>query len=171
LKRGGDRSKAQNCALTHAQAAERFSVSERQVDRASALLKAEAGCRAAAELMEQVRNGKIPLSRAEKLMHLTTAQQREVVTQNDGGTDLQPGKRKECRSWSRQFDEMVSETERLCTRMTYLIARADDAGELMPEHRQRLREAWQKAPRWLFVDAQYSEEIPSAPYFMPFDEA
>jgi len=41
----------------------------------------------------------------------------------------------------------------------------------MPEHRQRLREAWQKASRWLFVDAQYSEEILSAHYFMPFDEA
>jgi hypothetical protein len=121
--------------------------------------------------MEQVRNGKIPLSRAEKLIHLTTAQQREVVAQNDGGTDLRPGKGKQRRSWAHQFDEMVSETERLCTRMTDLITRADDAGELMPERRQRLREAWQKAPRWLFVDAQFSEEIPSARYFMRFDEA
>jgi hypothetical protein len=55
--------------------------------------------------------------------------------------------------------------------MTELITRADDAGELMSERRQRLREAWQKAPRWLFVDAQFSEEIPSAPYLMRFDEA
>jgi len=100
LKRGGDRSKAQNCALTHAQAAERFNVSERQVDKASALLKAEASGRASAELMEQVRNGKIPLSRAEKLIHLTTAQQREVVAQNDGGTDVPPGKGKQRQSWA-----------------------------------------------------------------------
>jgi len=33
LERGGNRSKAQNCALTHAQAAEQFNVSERQVDK------------------------------------------------------------------------------------------------------------------------------------------
>jgi hypothetical protein len=49
FKRGGGRSKAQNRALTHAQAAERFSVSERQVDKGSALLKAEASGRATSE--------------------------------------------------------------------------------------------------------------------------
>ena len=60
LKRGGDRSKAQNCALTHAQAAKQFGVSERLIDKASALLRAEAR-EHAAELVQQVRNGNMLL--------------------------------------------------------------------------------------------------------------
>jgi ParB-like chromosome segregation protein Spo0J len=170
-KRGGDRSKAQNCALTHAQAAEQFGVSERQVDKGSALLKAEASGRAATELVEQVRSGKIPLSKAEKLVHLPTEQQREVVLQNNRGNNVRPGTPEQRQSWARQFDEMASQAERMCARMADLIARAEKEGELTPERRERLVEACHNAPRWLFVETEQPEEIPEPRYSMPFKDA
>ena len=67
LKRGGERSKAQICALTHAQAAARFNVSPRTVDKASALLNAAAAGRVDPELLQRVRRGQLRLARAEKL--------------------------------------------------------------------------------------------------------
>ena len=107
LKHGGNRSKAQSCALTHAQAAKQLGVSERQVDKGSALLKAEASGRAAPELVEQVRNGKIPLSKAERLIHLLPEQQRKVVSQNGSATHVRSGKREQPQSWARRFEEMT----------------------------------------------------------------
>src|SRR5216683_8344254 len=74
--RGRDWSKAQICALTLAQAAERLNVSPRQVDKASALLSAEACGRAAEELVEYVRNGELSLNKAGGITHLPKEQQR-----------------------------------------------------------------------------------------------
>jgi ParB-like chromosome segregation protein Spo0J len=170
LKRGGDRSKAQNCALTHAQVAEQLGVSERQVDKGSALLKAEASGRAAPELVEQVHNGKISLSKAEKLVHLPPEQQRKVVAQNDSGTNVRPGKREQSQSWARRFEEMASQAERICARMADLIARAEKEGELTPELRELLVEACRNAPRWLFVETARPED-PAPDSLMPFEDA
>jgi len=171
LKHRGDRGKAQNCALTHAQAAERLCVSERLVDKGSALLKAEASGRAVPELVEQVRSGKIPLSKAERFVHLPPEQQREVVAQNDSGTNARPGKREERRSWARRFEAMASHVERICARMSDLVAAAEEAGELTLERRERLAAAWRNAPHWLFVEIEHQEDIAAPHYRMPFEEA
>jgi ParB-like chromosome segregation protein Spo0J len=168
-KRGGDRSKAQKCALTHAQAAQQFSISERQVDKASALLNAKASGYADAELVEQLRDGKISLSKAEKLVRLRKKPPREVVTQNDCGTSVRAGT-EERQSWTRQFDEVASQLERLCAQTADLVARAEKAGELTPERRKLLLGAWHNAPRWLVADTERQENMTPL-YLMPCEEA
>jgi hypothetical protein len=170
-KHGGARRKAQNCALTHAQAAEHFSVSERQVDKAAAVLKAETGGHAATELVEQIRSGEMSLSRAEKLLHIPLGQKRQFVAQNDRKTTARPKTRELSHYWARQFDEVILQTERLCARTAGLIARAEEANELTPERRERLAAAWRNAPCAPFVESEPQEEIAAPAYRMPFDEA
>ena len=165
-KHGGNRSKAQNCALNHARAAEQLGVSERQVDKGSALLKAVASGGTPTELVEQVRSGKIPLNKAEKLVRLPLEQQLEVVAQNDCGTNLRLGQREQRQSWARQFDEMVTKAERMCARMTNLIDRAEKEGELTPERKERLTAVWRNAPRWLSVEIEQPRENSEPAYFL-----
>jgi hypothetical protein len=158
-KHGGDRTKAQNCALNHAQVAKQFNVSERQIDKASALLKARGQ---AAILVEQVRNGEISLNRAEKFVQLPEAQQHEVVAPSDVQAALRTKAAHEPREqWTRRFDPIISQAERLCSRIEALAARAEEAGELAPERKERLVEVWRRA-RWLLA-AQI--------YLMPVEEA
>ncbi len=64
-KHGGDR-KAQNCALNNVQAAEWFNVSERQVDKASALLNAEKAGKVGAEVIDAVSKGEMNINKALK---------------------------------------------------------------------------------------------------------
>jgi hypothetical protein len=116
--------------------------------------------------MEQVRSGKMSLSKAEKLVHLPTEQQREVVAQNDRGTNVRLGKREQRRSWAGQFDAMVSQVERICTRMADLVARAEQANEWTPERKERLVLAWRDAPHWLFVETEQPKENPEPRYSM-----
>lgn len=93
LEDGGDRSKLQICScLTHDQAAQRFGVSERQVAKATALLKAAANGRAPAELVERVRSGKISLNKAENLLHLPKKQRRKArCAERPPGDPSDPG--------------------------------------------------------------------------------
>jgi hypothetical protein len=147
-KHGGDRTKAQICALNHAQAAKQFNVSERQVDKASALLKVSG--QAAAIFVEQVRNGAISLNRAEKLVQLPEAQQHEVVVPSDVQAALQTKAAHEPREkWTRRFDQIISQTERLCSRIETLAARAEEAGELAPGPKERLVQMWRRS-QWLW---------------------
>ena len=154
-KHGGDRTKPQNCALNHAQVAKQFKVSERQIDKASALLKASG--QAAATLVEQVRNGKMSLNRAEKFVQLPEAQQRGVVMPSDVQAALQTPREQ----WTRRFDSIISQAERLCSRIEALAARAEEAGELAPERKERLVQAWRRA-RWVLAEHNY---------LMPVEEA
>jgi len=62
-KRGGDRSKVQNCTLTRAQAAEQFNISPRMVNDAAALRKRRAKSPAVAKLVERVNKGEVSINR------------------------------------------------------------------------------------------------------------
>jgi len=163
FKHGGDRSKAQNCALTHAQAAEQLGVSERQVDKGSALLRAEASGRAAPELMEQVRSGKMSLSKAEKLVHLPTEQQREAVSLNESGARIRPETReqRQSKSWARRFEETASRVERMSARMADLMARAETEGEWTAQRKERLASAWRERRAGFLLKPSSLKKIPS----------
>ena len=167
LKRGG--SKAQICALTHAQAADRLKVSARQVDKASALLNAEASGRAATELVEHVRNGKVSLNKAEWIAR-HPEQQPEIVAQGDRHTALRTSARKPRQQWMRQFDQVARETELLCYRIARLRARAEEAGELTLERRNRLAHACRGAARRFTVEAERLEQRRQGCDLMPVEE-
>ena len=109
------------------------------------------------------------LSKAEKVVNLKK-EQHEFVEQNERGTNARTGAREPLESWTREFEEIVSHMARLCDRMTALVARADEAGELTLERRKRLVEACHNAPRWLFVEADGQIEMP-ARYRMPYVDA
>jgi hypothetical protein len=170
-KHGGDRSKAQNCALTHAQAARQFAISERQVDKAAKVLKAETSGRVSAGLMAQIRSGELSLAKAEKLVRLPLNQQRQFIANNDRHTSARPRTPEVTTCLERQLDEVISQTERLCTRIKNLFATVEGTYEIAPEQRNRLVEAWRKAPRWLFVESESQKETASPSYGLPFVEA
>jgi len=119
-------------------------------------------------LVEQVRSGKIPLSKAEKLVHQPTELQREVIAQNERGTKVRPGTREQRQSWARQFDAMG---ERISARMVDLVARAEQANEWTPERKERLAAAWRNALRWLFVETEQPKGVPAPADLMPFEDA
>jgi hypothetical protein len=170
LKQGGERSKAQNCALTHAQAAERLSVSPRQVDKASALLNAEEGGRAATDLMTQVRSGKMSLNKAEQIVRLGEAQQPGSAAQNDGHATPQSIVRPARHSGKRQFDQSVLQIELQCSRLENLVLGAGLIAELTPEHGTRLVDACRSAAQRLSAVAERLEQVLEGSALMQIEE-
>lgn len=103
-KPGGDRTKPQNCGLSHGRAAAQFKVSKRLVDLASALLNAVAAGQGL-ELAEQVFSGGMSLHKA---MRLLKQAQRDSLSVRA--------------SHSRRAGEIVRQAELLCQRMDLLVA-------------------------------------------------
>jgi hypothetical protein len=128
-KPGGDRSKPQNCGLSHGRAAARFKVSKRLVDMASALLNAVAAGQDL-RLVEQVSNGEISLNKAMRVLKLA-----------------QLGSSSQRASQSRRVDEIVLQAERLCHRTDLLVADVEKTTALCSEIRMRLARACDKAAK------------------------
>lgn len=96
-KWGGDRSKAQKCALTHWRAGDQLNVSERLVDQAATLLKAREEKRAVPELEQAVCEGKMRLGQATKIAKLPAERQREILSETKGQGRQSPQARQQRR--------------------------------------------------------------------------
>ena len=135
-KPGGDRTKPQNCGLSHGRAAARFRVSKRLVDLASALLNAVAAGQDLG-LVEQVSNGEMSLNKAMgilKLRRLGSSSQRA--------------------SQSRRVNKIVIQAEHLCHRMDLLVADVEKTTAPGSEIRRLLAHACDKAARYFGEQAE-----------------
>ena len=135
-KPGGDRTKPQNCGLSHGRAAARFKVSKRLVDLASALLNAVATGQALG-LVEQVSNGEITLNKAMRVLKLA-----------------QPDSSSQRASQSRRVNEFVLQLERLRHRMDPLVADVEKTTAPGSEIRTQLAQACDKAARYFGEQAE-----------------
>ena len=143
MSRGGDRRKAQFCALSHDQAAERLNISARLVDTASALAhKASAG-ETIPEVLDLVRDGALRLARAQQVAKLPIEQQREIIRDmNRTVTGKAMPKRRQ--QWDQRIANLSAGLERLWHRLERLAHDAEKAGVLTPGVRNRLIEAWRE---------------------------
>jgi ParB-like chromosome segregation protein Spo0J len=128
-KPGGDRTKPQNCVLTHGRAAAHFKISKRLVDLASALLNAAAAGEAL-ELVEQVSKGEISLNKA----------MRVLKRHRLGGSSLRA-------SHAARANEIVRQSELLCQRMDLLVADVEKTTTPVSEIRRLLAHTCDKAKR------------------------
>jgi hypothetical protein len=135
-KPGGDRTKPQNCGLSHGRAAARFKVSKRLVDLASALLNAVATGQALG-LVEQVSNGEMSLNKAMRVLKLA-----------------QLGSSSQSASQPRQANEIVIQAERLCHRMDLLVADVGKTASSRSEIWMLLAQACDKAARYFAEQAE-----------------
>jgi hypothetical protein len=135
-KPGGDRTKPQNCGLSHGRAAARFKVSERLVDLASALLNAVATGQGLG-LVEQVSNGEISLSKAMRVLKLAQLDSSSLRA-----------------SHSRHTNEIVIQAGRLCRRMDLLVADVEKTTAPGSELRTLLAQACDKAARYFGEQAK-----------------
>ena len=130
-KPGGARTKAQKCALTHADAAELCNISARQVDKASAFLNAVARGRAAKQLLESVRSSRLSLNRAETIARLPRNQQLDILA---GGNPVNSRVRRQAdRLGSEQPAETDIQAELLAAELARLARRAQRAGKNSPK--------------------------------------
>jgi hypothetical protein len=144
---GGDRGKAQNCASSHRQLAEKFKISERMVDKAAALLKAADAKAVIRELPELVRQGLLRLSRAEQIAKLPLDEQCEIAAQIRDRKRAKGGVSSSPEGWARQFGGMAARMARLNEQLVRLVSDADKAEMLMPEPSRRLIDACRKAAK------------------------
>ena len=135
-KPGGDRTKPQNCGLSHARAAAQFGVSPRLVDIASAFLNSVANGQGW-ELAEQVFNGEMSLNKAMHLLKLARL----------GSSSL--GARQ-----SRRANEIVLQAERLCRRMDLLVADVEKITTPGSEIRRLLAHTCDTAKRYFGEQAE-----------------
>jgi ParB-like chromosome segregation protein Spo0J len=138
---GGDRSKAQNCALSHGQLAEKFMISERMVDKAAAVLKAAEAETVIRELPELVRQGVVRLSRAEQIAKLSLEEQREIAAQIRDRKRAKAGVSSSAERLARRFEVMAARMARLNEQLVRLVSDADKVEMLMPEPCRRLIDA------------------------------
>ena len=117
-KPGRARSGAQNCALTHDQAAKLCNISSRQVDKASILLNAVTRGRATEQLLESVRSSRLSLNRAEKIARLPKNQQLEVLV---GGSSVDSRARRQA---SGPVPERTGRTDTQAELLAAAVARA-----------------------------------------------
>jgi ParB-like chromosome segregation protein Spo0J len=135
-KPGGDRTKPQNCGLSHRRAAARFRVSKRLVDLASALLNAVAAGQDLG-LVEQVSNGEMSLNKAMGILKLR-----------------QLGSSSQRASQSRRVNKIVIQAEHLCHRMDLLVADVEKTTAPCSEIRMLLAQACHKAARYFDEQAE-----------------
>ena len=139
LKRGGDRTKAQNCAFTHAKAAALLNVSERSVDAASALKNAVDTGRLDPSVSALVHKGAISLSRAAKVARLPKDQQSIAASQT--GSRATTARRPPRKPFARQADDVVRGIENLCSEMEKITVKAAAARKLTTDLADRFIEA------------------------------
>jgi hypothetical protein len=135
-KPGGDRTKPQNCGLSHGRAAAQFKVSKRLVDLASALLNAVATGQGP-ELAEQVFNGEMRLNKAMRLLKLAQQDRSSVRTRQ-----------------SRHINEIAIQAECLCHRMDLLVADVEKTTMPGSEIRRLLAHTCDKAKSYFGEQAE-----------------
>jgi len=135
-KPGGDRTKPQNCGLSHGRAAAQFKVSKRLVDLASALLNAVATGQGL-ELAEQVFNGEMSLYKAMRLLKLAQLDSSSLRA-----------------SQFRRANEIVRQAEHLCHRMDLLVADVEKTTMPGSEIRRLLAHTCDKAKSYFGEQAE-----------------
>jgi ParB-like chromosome segregation protein Spo0J len=139
MKRGGDRTKAQDHALTHAAAAKLLNVGESSVDTASALKnRVEAGL-VDPEVSELVRSGELSLAKAIKVARLPKDEQLVAAARNDRNATIVGTQRR--KPWERQADDVVRKLGATCDKMEQISARANAASKLTIQLSAKLIEA------------------------------
>ena len=128
-KRGGDRTKPQNCGLSHGRAAAQFKISKRLVDLASALLNAVATGQGLG-LVEQVSNGEMSLHKAMRVLKLAQLDSSSLRA-----------------SHSHHANEIVTQAERLCHRTVLVVADVKKTAAPGSEISALLAQACDKAAR------------------------
>jgi len=129
--------------LTHSRVAETLGISRRQVDKASAFLKAVDNGRAIPELRTAVRDGRRSLHRMEKLSHASPDEQRKALAPAVRCTFGKSGLHR--RDWDREFDEIASRIIGPCRLGLGLAMEADGAGQLTPNRWKRLVDSCRQA--------------------------
>jgi hypothetical protein len=162
LKQGGARGKPQICGLTHAQAASKFSVSKRQVEKASALLNAVESGRAIGELVEVIRRADRRLDQVAKISALPKEEQRKVLAAPSPGRSRTSG---DLQEWYRELDQITLEMIRIKTRCVRLVAQAEAAGELSTNQWKRLVDSCRSGADWFSKVGQEIER-----YKMEFED-
>jgi ParB-like chromosome segregation protein Spo0J len=159
-KHGGSRTKAQICALTHAEAAEKLNVSLRLVDAASSLINAVERGRALPELLEHVDGGQGRLTRLVKLLHLPLEEQRNRLINPVRGS----GRQSKTERWQVRFDKVKMENDVFGHRAESLAKDAERAGELTSDRRRQLVSAVRSAAYRLLNEAQRIEQLNRMPF-------
>jgi len=164
LPRGGDRSKAQICGLTHAQVAEQLNVSPRLVDKASALLNAANDGRVDPEVVEAVRDGNMRLEQASKEIPCVPKQQRKEHLSRKAA-------RRPREQRMNHFEQFGLQVEHLCSRMDGEVSHMRKAGQLTPERQKRLAGIWRGLAQRFTKVAENLEPTPQAgPDHLPLEE-
>jgi hypothetical protein len=159
-KWGGDRSKAQKCALIHLQAAMKLGVSERLVDQAAALRNAVSQGRAVPELQEAVRGGKMGLGQAGKIAKLPPGQQTKILAQTNGTGAVHRGRAASAHEhFTRRVDEMASQAEALSVQIGKFAANTRCVGNLTPDQRKLLVDTWRSSAKRFAVAAERLEQV------------
>ena len=136
-KRGGDRTKAQNCALTLAQAARMIGVSERSVDTASALLNGVAAGIVDAAIVTSVERGEISLAKADRVLRLPKEEQLAAAAHHDRcrATQTRPPQ------WERQLRASERGFRASLDRMESIVSRARHRNKHTAERKEKIRSA------------------------------
>jgi hypothetical protein len=136
-KWGGARTKAQDYALSRGHVAEKCNISERLVDMAAALLKAQEVGEVIRELPELVRSGGVRLFKAAQIADLPLDEQRRIVTQIRDHRRAMSGLSSSER-WQRRFEAMVVRPRRLTEQLSRFVNNADRAEMLTSESSSHL---------------------------------
>jgi hypothetical protein len=132
--KGGARVTAQNCGLTHEQAAKLFGVGVRMVDEASRFLESEKKGLIARELSDAVRGERISLWDAMKLSHLSLERQREALNRDKRGSKRSPVNRYR----SHGFDDRFDAISRAALKLSNQVAKMEAIVGINLDRRQRL---------------------------------
>ena len=160
--RGGNRSKAQICGLTHEQAAEQLNISPRLVDKASALFNAANDGRVEPGVVDAVRAGEMTLERAAKISR-STKRQKENLSRKGACRPRQ--------HWARSFEKIASQAEHLCFQIQDVCGRTREADQLTPERRNRLVKVGRQVALLFTKVVQDLESMPQeGPDEMPSDK-
>jgi len=148
--------------LTHSRVAETLGISRRQVDKASAFLKAVESGRAIPELRTAVRDGHRSLHRMEKLSHASPEEQRKALAPPVRRTFGKSGLDR--RDWDGEFDQIASRIIRPCRLGLGLAMEADGAGELTPNRWKRLVDSCRQALEELDLTTKEIERLNRFPF-------
>ena len=142
---GGDRSKAQNCALSRERAAEKCNVSERMIDDAAALLKGAKTGKVTPELLEIIELGKMRLAKAHEIAKLPIEKQRNIAAQiRDGKVVSRLSKYREA-----EFERMADKVQRMAAQLARLTGSANSVKKVTTKSSKRLADACRAAARVL----------------------
>jgi ParB-like chromosome segregation protein Spo0J len=157
MKRGGDRSKARNHALTHAAAAKLLNIGESSVDTASTLRNGVEAGSVDPELLALVEKGELSVSKAARVARLPKDQQLEAAAQKGRLKTVAGTLRR--KPLARLVEEAERQSQEFCDTMEQVAWRANNAAaKLAPERYQQLVEVLNRHKERIAMQFSWLEE-------------